>query len=450
MSCLICIICLSIAVIIITLSMTHWRVGVKGCLYFLPFAGIVSLLFYPAKLPLLFKDILFIIPAYVGFVLTRRKIYFPKIIVFLLSLFSMLAVVQLYNPNLLNLFMGFIGLKVWLFYIPILFMAFHLVDSKKQLIKLIKGLVMIALIPCVIGIIQAILIYSGLEDYAYKIYGKAAGPATQQFAKLFIGSGYLVRIPSTFSFVTQYTNFTMCMIPLAYMLGQTSKHKMFGKIALLIIVIASLLSGARSMFLFVPLILVLIYGFHKGFYGVSVSVFAIGIPFISVAIYLFGGIVPIWKHMVSLVVHYWETIIIGFFVYAINVAPFGMGTGMNTGPARHAFVNSVSAVPMMENYYAKTVYELGLFGLFLLILIYFVLIYKGYSIHKKIQDKELKALSAGLITYLMVIIIQSVKGWSLDLDPANVYFWLYSGILMKLEVISKNNKNRQDNKFETS
>lgn len=424
-------------------SFGHWRRGVKGCLFYLPFAGVVSLYFYPSKLPLLFKDLFFLLPAYMGFLLVRKKIFHPEILVSILSLFFGLVIIQLFNPNLLNLFIGLIGLKVWLFYIPLFFLAYHFIDSEERLVDLSKTLVKLALVPCIIGIVQAIFIYSGFEDYVYAIYGKAAGPATQQFARLTIGSGFLVRIPSTFTFVAQYFNFTLCMIPLAYAISQDAKNRKFGKLALSIIIIASLLSGARSAFLFVPFLLILIVGLHKGFHGIVSSIIVLGVIFLMVAAYLFGGIIPLWNHMGGLIIHYWNEVVVGLLAKSIDLTLFGMGTGMNTGPARHAFTD-INNLPEgyvgMENYYAKAVYELGVIGLILLLLLFYVLITKGYKIHKGIKDKKIHAFSAGFLAYLVLMVVQSVKGWSLDLDPANVYFWFFAGILMKLKIIANKDK----------
>ena len=113
-----------------------------------------------------------------------------------------------------------------------------------------------------------------------------------------------------------------------------------------------------------------------------------------------------------------------------------MGTGMNTGPARHAFENyDYESFGVIENYYAKAIYELGLIGLVLVLGLFLSVIGQGIIQHIKIKNREVKSCSAALLGFLTVVAATSLKGWQIDIDPINVYFWLFAGILLKLKYL---------------
>lgn len=425
------------AVIFAPASFFNWKKGIRRCLYFLPFAGVISLYFYPNKLPLLYKDLFFILPAYAGFLLSARRYNNPsKFLSSLLLIFSALVFLNMFNPNVSTLRVGLIGLKVWAMYIPMFFIAYNLVDSKEDLAALTNTLVVIALAPCILGILQALLIYSGHEQTAYSIYGQAAGPATQNFAKLRIGNLQLSRVPSTFTFVTQYSNFTYAMIPLAF--AQLQYRKGFGFKTLLLIILAAFLSGSRSAFLFVPVLLALIYGINRGIGGVIKGLITVSVILVPFAVLFFGDFFSLFEIISQLTIHYWDEVVIGHIGTALSTTFLGMGTGMSTGPSRHAFANE--RFYAIENYYAKAIMELGVIGLATLLVIFGFLIYQGYKNHESLKDKYLRAYSAGLLGYILLMLGQSVKGFALDLDPSNVYFWFFSGILFKLKNLDEDER----------
>jgi len=65
----------------------------------------------------------------------------------------------------------------------------------------------------------------------------------------------------------------------------------------------------------------------------------------------------------------------------------------------------------------------GLFG---------VLIWRGFQVRRRLRDSGLHACSAALLAFLITMALNSFKGWLVDLDPINVYFWVFSGVLAKL------------------
>src|SRR6266511_3243926 len=172
---------------------------------------------------------------------------------------GLLVVAQMANPGVENRLMGLIGLKVWIFYLPLFLLSFALVASERDLFLLLHLLVGLSLIPAIIGITQAVLAKAiGYHPTMEIFYQEAAGPATQGFVQFEVGEGVIARIPSTFTFATQYFGYTLAMLAPCYAVwrGDPSPWwRRLGAGALIIVVLASFLSGARAAFVFCPLLL---------------------------------------------------------------------------------------------------------------------------------------------------------------------------------------------------
>ena len=424
----------------------RWQRGVFMLLAYLPFAGVVTLLMYPSPLPTLFKDFFLVIPAYLAFLLTRKngvsQGHVPVPIILAMLALAALVLLQSFNPDVANWMVAAIGAKVWLFYLPLLFLAFAMVKSREDLIRLLRLMVAIAWIPCAIGIVQWIASMTfGYQATMTAFYGAAAEGATQGFASFDVG-GTFFRIPSTFTFVAQYFGYTLAMIVPAYALMKmdpSEKWRRFSSATFWLVILASFMSGARSAYLFVPILLALIYLLEGKFIGV-VKI-AVMLPLALLAAMSIAGIDPVmmFNMILELALNYSDEIAKQGLLDAIATMPLGMGTGMNTGPARYAFDDPISFIGI-ENYYAKVVYELGIAGLVIVVSLFLILISHGYRIHHRIQGAGLRSCSAAILAFIITMALNSFKGWQIDLDPVNVYFWVFSGFLLKLGYLDKLSK----------
>ena len=46
-------------------------------------------------------------------------------------------------------------------------------------------------------------------------------------------------------------------------------------------------------------------------------------------------------------------------------------------------------------------------------------------------------LSNAILAFLIIMFLNSFKGWQMDLDPVNVYYWLFVGLLLKMPVLQQ-------------
>jgi hypothetical protein len=200
----------------------------------------------------------------------------------------------------------------------------------------------------------------------------------------------------------------------------------------------TLLSGSRGAYIFTPLILTLVFLFDRGVAGLLAAICGAAVLTWTTAGAIFG--IALW-HMYGVVgglfSDYARSAAYGGLVQAIAAAPLGMGTGTNTGAARYALADPDAFIGI-ENYYAKAAYELGIPGLLVVAGLFLTIIFISLKARRKMLTPNLRCGANALLAFLVAIFLISFKGWQIDLDPVNVYYWLFAGILLKVPILEKN------------
>lgn len=406
-------------------------------LLFIPFSGAVTLSLYPSIIPTLFSDIFFVIPLYIVYFIyllqARAVSNVPTGFVLLIVALFVLAVVQMFNPNLENLLVALIGLKVWFFYVPLVFVTSSAITSRWELVSLFRFMVVVGWIPCIFGILTwFVSVNFGHAMTMEAIYGPATMAATQNLVTFMDGG--LFRIPSTFTFVAQYFGFTLAMIVPAYsliFLEESKKWKRFSVYSLVLFSTACLMSGSRGAFIFLPLLLIITLSLNGKF--LSIVKILLVVPFIAPILLFYMGIDPLalFNNLLELLTHYGSKIVYEGFVDSLANAPLGLGTGMNTGASRYAFDDPLR-FNAFENYYARSIYEFGFLGLILLLGLFSYIISKGFKILYGVKDHGLKGCAAAIVAFVITMCLHSLKGWQLDLVPINTYYWIFLGSLFSI------------------
>jgi hypothetical protein len=126
---------------------------------------------------------------------------------------------------------------------------------------------------------------------------------------------------------------------------------------------------------------------------------------------------------------------------ALSDNPGGLGTGMNTGPARYAFsaadafnMNLLSGV---ESYYVKSIVELSFIGFPVVVALLWMPVVRCIRMAGAGSSAAIRGYAAGFAGFFLSVAALSVRFWPLDVDPDNVYFWVFAGILFKLHRIGR-------------
>jgi hypothetical protein len=428
-------------------GLRSWRRSVLWLLAYLPLSGIPIVATYPnTQLAVLAKDFLFVIPAYVGFVVTRvgheRRLGYEGAPTLPLLLVAMLVVGQAFNPNLANHLVALIGVKVWLFYVPLCFLGYHLVERRQDLDRLLGLLAVSAIIPAVVGLVEAGLIYSGRANTVYAWYGGAASAVTQHFTQFELeGGGTLRRVPGTFSFVAQYFSFTVCMVAVthAWWRGSLarSRFRHVGAAVWLLLLFAGMLSGARGAFVFIPGVALLAAWLERPRLRLPLGklVAAFG-ALAGVTVVLGASLGGLFSVVLELAAKHFQTVVVEGFRHGLSITLMGFGTGADTNAGRYA----VSQAPAFsgvdgtwfESWYVKVLLELGAVGLVMVVVLLGTILNRAARQHAGVVDRRLKTISASLLAVLVWAIVYALKGQYLDMDPLNVYFWLFVGVLASI------------------
>ena len=435
------------------LGLRNWRWSIMGLLVYLPFSGLAIIATYPGGqgqvAALLAKDFLFVIPAYIGFVAValgrRLRVSFPGAPTVLLGLLALLVVGQALNPTLPNLFVGLIGIKVWLLYIPLYFLAYHLVETRRDLFRVLTVMVAAGVVPLMLGALEAALIYSGRAGTVYGYYGDAAVAVTQNFAELSYGAGgALRRVPSTFSFVAQYFGFAVTMVAVGYAWwrgARGGRRDPAGVAVWLLALAAAFLTGARAVFLLVPGLVVLVVLLERR-RGLPVARLLAPAGVLLGALALIGASIgAVAGQTLSIAGQYFQSLFVDGFRQAFGLTLAGLGTGIDTVGARYAYSRG-ELFPAVggqwyESWWVKVQLELGVAGLVLVALLFGTILVRCFRAHRDLRDPRLKAVSAALLAFLVCITFAGVKGQYLDLDPVNVYFWLFAGLLTRIPSLDR-------------
>jgi hypothetical protein len=437
------------------IGLRSWRLSIVLLVAYFPVSGIAWLALYPNTEPAaLAKDFLFVIPAYAGFCGTylvgHRPFMFRGLPLVPILLLAALVAVEVFNPNVESILVGLVGLKVWLFYIPMAFLGYHLLRSRRDLDRLLNLMCLTAIIPAVVGIGEAVLAYTGHVDVVYRLYGDAAATATQEFASVEVGGAVLHRLPSTFSFVAQYYIFMTVMVAVGYAWWRNappgSRSRLFRLGVWLLFLLAVLSSGARGALSFIPLLLVALLVIEGRVGARAFGVLAaFGVGLLVVLGLVGANPARVVGSLAENATIQWDTVILAGAEESSDQFFTGLGTGANTNAARYVaddrsdLFRDVGGA-WQESYWAKAVLELGIAGLILSAVILLALFGRGLRVQSRLRDPGLRAVSAAILALMVWNFAYNVKGQYIDLDPLNVYFWLFAGILFRLPALERQGK----------
>jgi cell division protein FtsW (lipid II flippase) len=112
----------------------------------------------------------------------------------------------------------------------------------------------------------------------------------------------------------------------------------------------------------------------------------------------------------------------------------GRGLGVATSAAR--FFGDISFV---ETYHSKVLFELGYIGFALYMIFMTHLVYLAFRTYRSLKDPTLRGF-AGSYWVLLLFVAYLPYWYALDTDPVGVYYWIFAGVIFRLPVIEKQEK----------
>ncbi len=347
---------------------------------------------------------------------------------------------------------GLLGFKVLVGYVPLIFTTYYLIKDSQALKFLMRMMITVAIISCVLGIIQFWLLRSGICQGTRGLTGEDLYKANLA-AKCFVGGSLIyspevgmIRLPGTFVSPWHWGWFLVsnAAICFAATFSETSKlWRSLGILALTLVFINAVICGQRLAFIAVPLILILllfITGQIANFKRFIPIALVVGI-LLTLAILLvnpdFAG-----QRLQSAIDRWNNAPPLQFIQQQIQYSTdryysfLGWGLGKATSSARVFW-----PIVFLETFFAKLIYEMGYVGLISFLIFITSVVYATFRIFIKLRNPNLRTIAGSF--WLILLIVAYIPYWyPLDTDPLGVYYWVFTGLIFRLPVIEKQEREK--------
>jgi hypothetical protein len=435
---------MAIAAVLVMLSLS-WRRGVLALLLVLPFSGVP--VFMAGESGLALRDAAIILPLYVAFALAITRdatLTMPRLGVATPGLAVFAALVVLHMPVSQSLLVSAIAAKVWLAYIPMLALGYCYVRRIDDFDRVLRITALVGLIPAAIAVGEWYLATRhaimadghwvndfGLFRY---LYGGSYDEARQS-AVVFTTPFHafiIPRIPSTFTSVTQFYGFAL--IAFAAGLAQAMRHGGRGwMVCAAVLGVGTIATGARLAYICVPLMVVMAVFLGNPSRGQVVRFGLAGLALLAASMVLAQAPIEVIKVMPAHMLVEMGTATRELRGSGLSRL-IGHGTGWDTRAALQ--YGGGTDARYIENWYAKAALELGALGLVSIVVVLASLSTRLLTSLRR-MDPAARRLAAPVTAVLIITIASLFKGPMIDVDPLNVYFWLFAGMLLGVARLSE-------------
>jgi len=409
------------------------------------------------------KDALAIV-LYISYFAARRdrllKGFKPSFFIPLL-IFIWFGVIQMFNPASTSIFYGILGMKVYFFYIPLMFIGYSLIESEIDLRKFFTFNAIIILIVTCLGIAQSIL------------GPKFLNPAVLQEDIRELGSLYRVspisglsayRPTSVFVSAGRFSNFLVVCWLVAlgfagYLLLRSRRGRNLAFICMGVIAIGSLMSASRGVFMW-----------NMGNATVVAAAFLWGAPWRQgearrILRIIQRSLLVVGLALLVMMTYFPDKVASRLAIYNETLSPdsptselafrardyplknflmtfeherwpFGYGIGTASLGVQYV-VRIMHAAPMrigVENGYGQLILELGILGLILWIFLSISISVSAWRVVKRLRGTPWFPLGFVIFWYGFTLLVpMSYIAFANYQDYVlNAYLWILLGILFRL------------------
>ncbi|MBP0016500.1 MAG: hormogonium polysaccharide biosynthesis protein HpsL [Cyanobacteria bacterium SBLK] len=346
---------------------------------------------------------------------------------------------------------GILGLKVLLGYVPLIFCTYYMVNNKKDLLRLGRVHLVLALICTILGVYQYYLLDSGACVGTRNEVGDALFKASVD-AKCFVGGSVgftptqnFIRLPGTFSSPWHWAWFLIANSAITFTVafGDTSLWwRMGGLVGMVLVFVNAVISGQRIALALVPVVTVILFVLTG-----QVTNLKRFIPILLGLVLILGIVITtnpdlIQERIDSLAGRAEASPPTAFieeqFHWALKEqrGPLGRGLGKATNSTR-IFGRSA----LVETFHPKLIYEMGLLGCLAFFSFTTNIVWETFRIRRSLKTPTIRNYASSLWVFILIISFNTYW-YPLDTDPVAVYYWLFVGLLFKLPEIDKQEQER--------
>jgi hypothetical protein len=248
------------AVLGVIMTMTvlrDWRSGLFIFLCWLVLEDMIRKYMGNSLIIFFAKDVIIGI-TYLSMILARRKnqlLTFRPPFIFWLAIFFWLGVAQVFNPHSPSIFFGFLGIKTYFYYVPLMFAGYAVLRTEEDLRKILMLNMWIAIVVGGLGLLQSFggggfLTPEGMAPELYELSHEVrVAPQSHLMA---------ARATSVFVSDGRFGMFLMLLFILAfgtagYLLLRTKRGRAVVFVAVGVVALATLMSSSRGTFVYMVL-----------------------------------------------------------------------------------------------------------------------------------------------------------------------------------------------------
>jgi hypothetical protein len=456
-----------VAIAIVVHILNDWRTGVLLFLVWLLFEDLARK-YLGNNMAVYFGKDLLVGVVYISFYAARRKRLvdsFKVPFAFPLLLFFGLGVLQVFNPYSTSILYGLLGLKLYFYYMPLMFLGYAMLEKPGDLERLLVLNIIVGVVIAGLGIAQSVLGFNFLNpaDAAPEIYELShltrVSSITHQevmaTSSVFVSagrfSGYLILL------------WILVMGSLGYLLLSRRSSAKYGFLGIGVVTVAVMITGTRTPFVFMA-----------GSALVMTAAFLWGAPWrwgqgrrmvkVIRRALVFGGIglILMVDMFPSVIRGNWaffsETLFpsgdksellnrawdypVSMFLGAFDIGGWQYGHGIGVCSIGTQYVSRF-ADPLpgigVESGYGALVIELGILGLALWIVWVSALLWSSWQIVRRLRETVYFPIAFAIWWYavVMLVLLMYFGIQSYENFVNNAFLWLLVGALYRLPLLAQ-------------
>jgi len=443
--------------------LNNWRNGVYFFLIWLFFEDFARK-FLGNNMAIFFaKDALVLIVYLSFFIAYRRRTVETFKVPFRLPLLLLLwfGLIQVFNPASTSIFFGLLGLKLYFYYVPLLFIGFALFRSERDLRRFFFLNLTVALVILSLGIAQSILGHTFLNP---QVINEDIKELSSNYRVAPISGTIVYRPNSVFVSTGRYSNFILLMWILSlgfsgYLLLRHKRGRALAFLALAFTAAGGALTASRSSFMLLPIngivtsvaflwgapwrrgeVIRVLRGIQRVILGMIVAAVALLALFpdaILGRIAIYSETLLPGSSATQLTDRTWNYPF-GNFIGAFSYErwPYGYGIGTASLGVQYVtrFFHAKAPTAGTESGFGTLVVEMGIVGLLLWIILATSICVSAWKITRKLKGTPWFPLAFVITWYAFLLLFAETY---LGIQPyqdfvLNAYLWLSLGILFRL------------------
>jgi hypothetical protein len=450
-----------------------WRSGVYFFLVWLLFEDLVRKYMGNTMYVYFAKDVLVGV-TYVALTVARTRgdtVRFRPPFRNALVIFFLLGLVQVFNPLSPSIFYGLLGLKLYFYYVPLMFVGYGMLRKENDLRRFLVVSLVLAAVISLVAILQAIVglnflnPYGGadIEELGHLVRYTPSGLAVPRPPSVFVSDGRFA----------QYVilSFILGLGAAGYLLLRTRRGRKTVLPAVGLVALAGVLSGSRGAFLYMAasalvLSAAMLWGAPRGlgegyrlvkairrsfiFVALAMALAAIVFPDVTGAHWAFyrETVMPDSEHFEA-GTRAWEYPM-GQLQGALANPHWAMGHGIGTASLGAQYVRRIMEAPStdiwVENGYGNLIIELGILGPILWLIWALSLVFAALKTTLRLKGTWAFPVASSILWYAFLMLFPFTWGSLVAYQNfvCNAYLWLLVGILFRLPELVNQNANEPE------